>query len=102
MQGEEFAGAPLMCQADGVWHLVGVSAWRKGCAKLGQRPRIYDKVAANSGWARKTMTELSSYEANRSRIPKSEDGSEADGNQDQEAPEQEAEVAVAAGRLKRS
>ncbi len=44
-QGEEFAGSPLMCQAAGQWHLVGVAAWRKGCSASGQRPRLYDKVS---------------------------------------------------------
>jgi secreted trypsin-like serine protease len=38
--GEEVAGAPLMCQAEGEWHLVGVAAWRKGCSSIGQRPRL--------------------------------------------------------------
>ncbi|TRY68657.1 hypothetical protein TCAL_02473 [Tigriopus californicus] len=53
--GEEFAGAPLMCQAAGEWHLVGVSAWRKGCSSIAQRPRLFDKVSLSSDWAQKTM-----------------------------------------------
>ena len=57
-QGEEVAGAPLMCQAEGEWHLVGVAAWRKGCSSVGQRPRLYDKVSPNSEWAQKTIAQL--------------------------------------------
>ena len=34
--GEEVAGAGLMCQAAGQWHLVGVAAWRKGCSQVTQ------------------------------------------------------------------
>ena len=57
-----------MCQASGEWHLVGVAAWRrKGCSATAQRPRVYDKVALNSEWARKTMTQM---EDDRKRIPK--------------------------------
>ena len=26
------------------WQLVGVSAWRKGCGALGERPRLYEQV----------------------------------------------------------
>ena len=59
-QGEEVAGAPLMCQAAGEWHLVGVSAWRRGCSVVGQRPRLYDKVTVNSDWAHKTVKQLKS------------------------------------------
>jgi hypothetical protein len=47
-----------MCQAAGEWHLVGVSAWRKSCSTVAQRPRLYDKVAPNSDWAHKTMGQL--------------------------------------------
>ncbi len=55
-QGEELAGAPLMCQAAGEWHLVGVSAWRKGCSGAArQRPRLYDRVSVAARWAHKTM-----------------------------------------------
>ena len=45
-QGEEVAGAPLMCQVGAEWHLVGVSAWRKSCSSIAQRPRLYDKVCS--------------------------------------------------------
>lgn len=58
--GEEVAGAPLMCQAAGEWHLVGVSAWRRGCSVVGRRPRLYDKVSVNSDWAQKTVKQLKS------------------------------------------
>lgn len=59
-QAEEFAGAPLMCQAAGEWHLVGVSSWRKSCSTIGQRPRLYDRVSLNSEWAQKTILTLES------------------------------------------
>ena len=61
--GEQFAGAPLMCQKDKKWYLVGILAWRKGCSTVGQRPRLYDRVAVTSDWARKVMLKLN--EANR-------------------------------------
>ena len=36
--GEEFAGAPLMCQRnDNQWFLVGILAWRKGCSTVGTK-----------------------------------------------------------------
>ena len=57
-KGEEFAGTPLMCQAAGEWHLVGVSSWRKPCSAIGQRPRLYDRVSLNSEWAQKTIVTL--------------------------------------------
>ena len=78
-KGEEVAGAPLICQAAGEWHLVGVSAWRKGCSALSQRPRLYDKVSLNSVWAQKTMETIGKKnEASGSsqRIPKRNDGEE--------------------------
>jgi len=50
-KGEVVAGSGLMCQAAGEWHLVGVSAWRKGCGKVGERPRLYEKVSLTSEWA---------------------------------------------------
>ena len=39
--GEMMAGHGLMCRSTGsdTWHLVGVSAWRRGCGSVGQRPR---------------------------------------------------------------
>ena len=52
------AGTPLMCQAAGEWHLVGVSSWRKSCSAIGQRPRLYDRVSLNSEWAQKTIVTL--------------------------------------------
>lgn len=55
---EEFAGAPLMCQAAGEWHLVGVSSWRKSCSSVGQRPRLFDRVSVNSEWAQTTIFTL--------------------------------------------
>ena len=71
-QSEEVAGAPLMCQAAGEWHLVGVAAWRKGCSVIAQRPRLYDKVSPNSVWARNTMDEMDKKSKNvdDTRIPK--------------------------------
>ena len=72
LQGEELAGAPLMCQAAGEWHLVGVSAWRKGCAGASLRPRLYDKVAPSSTWAKTTMEQMD--KANKKRIPKKSAG----------------------------
>ena len=36
--GEEFAGAPLMCQKNNEqWYLVGILAWRKGCSTVGKK-----------------------------------------------------------------
>lgn len=55
-----------MCQAAGEWHLVGISAWRKGCSSIGQRPRLYDRVSQNSEWAQKTIISLQTTE----RTPK--------------------------------
>ena len=26
------------------WELAGVSAWRKGCGGVGERPRLYEQV----------------------------------------------------------
>lgn len=80
-QGEEVAGAPLICQAAGEWHLVGVSAWRKGCSAQSQRPRLYDKVSLNSVWAQKTMETIgkkaaSSSSSQSERIPKRNDDEE--------------------------
>ena len=61
-----------MCQAAGEWHLVGVTAWRKGCSKIAQRPRLYDKVSLNSDWAHKTIEQMDKEDAKnrRTRIPK--------------------------------
>ena len=56
--GEEFAGAPLMCQHLDSWYLAGILAWRKGCSTVGQRPRLYDRVAVTSQWAQKVMLKL--------------------------------------------
>lgn len=56
--GEEFAGAPLVCRHQDSWYLVGLLAWRKGCSTVGQRPRIYDRVAVTSEWASKVMLKL--------------------------------------------
>lgn len=56
--GEEFAGAPLMCQHMDSWYLAGILAWRKGCSTVGQRPRLYDRVAVTSQWAHKVMLKL--------------------------------------------
>ena len=61
-----------MCQAAGEWHLVGVSAWRRGCSSNAQRPRLFDKVSPNSDWARKTIDGMEEKESNKNiqRIPK--------------------------------
>ena len=56
--GEEFAGAPLLCEHMDHWYLAGVLAWRKGCSTVGQRPRLYDRVAVTSDWANKVMLKL--------------------------------------------
>jgi hypothetical protein len=66
--GEEFAGAPLMCQVEQEWHLVGILAWRKGCSSVGQRPRLYDRVAVNSDWAHKAMLKLD--QSSSARVPR--------------------------------
>ena len=56
--GEEYAGAPLLCNHMDHWYLAGVLAWRKGCSTVGQRPRLYDRVAVTSDWANKVMLKL--------------------------------------------
>ena len=56
--GEEYAGAPLLCQHMDHWYLTGILAWRKGCSTVGQRPRLYDRVAVTSDWANKVMLKL--------------------------------------------
>ena len=50
--GEMMAGHGLMCQQEtqGVWQLVGVAAWRRGCGNVGQRPRLYEMVNLTSSW----------------------------------------------------
>ena len=51
--GEMMAGHGLMCESSpgsGQWQLVGVSAWRRGCGSLGQRPRQYDLVGRTKDW----------------------------------------------------
>ena len=65
LQAEEFAGAPLMCQAAGEWHLVGVSSWRKSCSSVGQRPRLFDRVSLNSEWAQSTIFTLEANSDNQ-------------------------------------
>ncbi|XP_040566515.1 uncharacterized protein [Lepeophtheirus salmonis] len=60
---EEMAGAPLMCQHEGDWQLVGISALRRGCSKTSKRPRIYDKVSLANEWALKTMMKFSNFDA---------------------------------------
>lgn len=66
--GEEFAGAPLLCQYQDSWHLIGILAWRKGCSTVGQRPRLYDRVAVNSDWAEKVMLKLN--DDTQQRVPR--------------------------------
>ena len=48
--GEMMAGHGLMCRSTGsdTWHLVGVSAWRRGCGTVGQRPRQRSKSCQTS------------------------------------------------------
>ena len=49
--GEMMAGHGLMCEQEtGVWQLVGVAAWRRGCGSVGQRPRLYEMVNLTSSW----------------------------------------------------
>jgi len=50
--GEMMAGHGLMCRSGGsdTWHLVGVSAWRRGCGSVGQRPRLYERVELAGSW----------------------------------------------------
>jgi len=50
--GEMMAGHGLMCRSTGsdTWHLVGVSAWRRGCGTVGQRPRLYERVELAGSW----------------------------------------------------
>ena len=64
--GEQFAGAPLMCQRNSKWFLVGILAWRKGCSTVGQRPRLYDRIAITNDWAQKVMLKLNEA----SRVPR--------------------------------
>ena len=53
--GEMMAGHGLMCQTSGQWQLVGVSAWRRGCGSLGQRPRMYDLVSTTADWVESVL-----------------------------------------------
>ena len=51
--GEMMAGHGLLCPASPgseQWVLAGVSAWRRGCGSLGQRPRIYEMVSGTAEW----------------------------------------------------
>lgn len=51
--GEMMAGHGLLCPTSpgsGQWFLAGVSAWRRGCGKQGQRPRVYEVVAGTAQW----------------------------------------------------
>lgn len=55
---EEFAGSPVMCLMPDShrWALVGIASWRIACAPTGiERPRMYDKIAPNSAWIRRTI-----------------------------------------------
>ena len=51
--GEMMAGHGLLCPSSpgsDQWVLAGVSAWRRGCGSLGQRPRIYEVLAGTADW----------------------------------------------------
>ncbi|XP_038215326.1 atrial natriuretic peptide-converting enzyme [Zerene cesonia] len=59
---EEYAGSSMMCFDDisKRWSLIGVSAWRIACSKIGLgRPRIYDSVTSHVDWIRKTISNSS-------------------------------------------
>ncbi|XP_012544680.3 atrial natriuretic peptide-converting enzyme [Bombyx mori] len=57
---EEYAGSSMMCFDDKTkrWSIMGVSAWRIACAKIGLgRPRIYDPVTSHVDWIRRTVSD---------------------------------------------
>ena len=57
--GEMMAGHGLLCpssQGSGQWFLAGVSAWRRGCGSLGQRPRIYEVVSGTAEWVESVIS----------------------------------------------
>jgi len=58
-EGEMVAGAGLYCRssADSSWELAGVSAWRKGCGGVGERPRLYEQVSVTTDWAMTVIRE---------------------------------------------
>lgn len=50
----------MMCFDDKTkrWSIMGVSAWRIACAKIGLgRPRIYDPVTSHVDWIRRTVSD---------------------------------------------
>lgn len=58
---EEFAGSPVMCLMSDShrWALVGIASWRIACAPTGiERPRMYDKIAPNAAWIRRTINSV--------------------------------------------
>ena len=57
--GEMMAGHGLLCPSSpgsDQWFLAGVSAWRRGCGSLGQRPRIYEVVAGTAEWVESVIS----------------------------------------------
>lgn len=69
----------MLCMASGDWHLVGVSAWRRGCSGTSsQRPRLYDRVSVAARWAGKTMDTMDDEIKDKMvrRIPKRRNGRE--------------------------
>ena len=49
--GEMMAGHGLFCPGPAGWRLTGVSAWRRGCGRVGERPRQYERVELAAAWA---------------------------------------------------
>jgi hypothetical protein len=45
------------------WSLVGVSAWRKGCGSVGERPRLYDRVSLTTEWAARVINQVGMFKA---------------------------------------
>ena len=56
--GEMMAGHGLVCEVSpgsDQWTLLGVSAWRRGCGSVGQRPRMYELVTATADWVESVL-----------------------------------------------
>ena len=67
--GEMMAGHGLLCPSrpgSDQWVLAGMSAWRRGCGSLGQRPRIYEVLAGTTEWVESVI----SRDREKSEVPR--------------------------------